>query len=126
MSPKPAALLALQRTGYAKFIGWRKELFPYDSEVRLHSQTIGVEDMHWCDNNTPTADSLTKYMLEQQPDGIVMVDTAYYKDYNEALGQAVVKLGTNPHIVSVHNYYSTDNTSTYHDVISNKPAVTWN
>lgn len=55
-----------------------------------------------------------------------MVDTAYYKDYNEALGQAVVKLGTNPHIVSVHNYYSTVNTSTYHDVISNKPAVTWN
>lgn len=125
MSPKPATLLALQKTGYAQFIGWRKEVYHYDEEVKAHSQDLPVKDMYWCSKETPTKDSLLECLNQHSPDAILMVDTAYYEDYNQSLSDAVKESGLNPKIVSVHNYYDTEYRKTYHDVISNKPAVSW-
>lgn len=82
MSPKPATLLALQKTGYAQFIGWRKEVYHYDGEVKAHSQDLPVKDMYWCSKDTPTKDSLLECLNKHSPDAILMVDTAYYDDYN--------------------------------------------
>lgn len=93
MSPKPATLAALQKSGYAEFVGWRKLVFPYDEEVHKHSAEIPVDNMTWCPKDTPTKDSILETIVKHQPDAIIMVDTAYYDDYNKALSEAIVESG---------------------------------